>query len=63
MGLQYINVQVSGHDSFKDADLCTAMSAYSGLHMQFQGMVWLWFSFCQFATFPITNTAELFEGD
>ena len=63
MGPQYIDVQVSGHDSFEDANLCTAVSAYSGPHMQFQGMFWLWFSFRRFANFPITSTAELFEGD
>ena len=63
MGPQYIDVQVSGHDSFEDENLCTAVSAYSGPHMQFQGMFWLWFSFRRFANFPITSTVELFEGD
>ena len=63
MGPQYIIVQVSGHDPFEDSDLCTAVSAYSGPHMQFQGMLWLWFSFCWFTNFPITSTAELFEGE
>jgi len=63
VGLQYIDVQVSDHDSFEDADLCTAVSAYSGTHMQFRGMFWLWFSFRLFANFPVTSTAELSEGD
>ena len=60
---QYIDVQVSGHDSIEDANLCTAVSAYSGPHIQFQGMFWLWFSFRRFTNFPITSTVELFEGD
>ena len=63
MGPQYIDVQVSGHDSFGDANLRTTVSAYSGHNVQFQGMFWLWFSFHRFVNFPITSTAELFEGD
>ena len=60
---QNITIEVSKHDSFKDANLCSAMSAYSSPHVYFQRMLRLWLSLGWFANFLVTGSAELFKGD
>ena len=61
--LQNVTIKFSLHYALEDADLGGSMPTDPSPDVEFDRMLWFWFSLGSLANLPITSAAELLKGN